>query len=75
MHQLRIELSEGERREWHWKLFGRNGENLSPQEGFTRKHDAMRGFEDHADAVLIVMAQDGKLKAAIERLGIDLNLS
>ena len=68
MQQLRIELSED--RQWQYKVYGRNGENTITSETYTRKADAARGFEDLADAVLIILHQRGDLKASLERLGI-----
>jgi uncharacterized protein YegP (UPF0339 family) len=68
MQQLRIELSED--KQWQWKVYGKNGQNTATSETLTRKHDAERSFDDHADIVLMILAERGDLKSSIERLGL-----
>lgn len=68
MEQLRIELSED--RQWQNKVYGGNGENLHTSETYTRKADAERGFDDLADAIILIQYKRGKLKSTLERLGL-----
>ena len=64
MNQLRIELSEDQR--WQYKAYGANGENLVTSETYTRKHDAERGFDDLARAVLCILSDQGRLGQFLE---------
>jgi uncharacterized protein YegP (UPF0339 family) len=45
-------------------------EALVTSETYTRKEDAKRGFQDMADAVLLILYRQGKLKATLERLNL-----
>ena len=66
MQQLRIELSEDQR--WQYKAYGANGENLVTSETYTRKHDAERGFDDLARAVLKILSEQGRLGQFLEEM-------
>ena len=66
MQQLRIELSED--KQWQYKVYGQNGENVITSETYTRKDDAKRGFDDLARAVLKVLAEQGKLGQFLEEM-------
>lgn len=68
MQQLRIELSAD--RQWQWKVYSGNGENTATSETYTRKHDAERGFTDHAESILKLLADRGELNGMLERLGL-----
>jgi uncharacterized protein YegP (UPF0339 family) len=41
-----VEYFKDEAGEWRYRVKGKNGENMVTSEGYTRRRDAVRGFDD-----------------------------
>jgi uncharacterized protein YegP (UPF0339 family) len=46
-----VEFYKGDDGDWRWRVQAANGEIVATGEGFTRRRDAKRGFEDMASTV------------------------
>jgi uncharacterized protein YegP (UPF0339 family) len=53
-----VDYYEDEDGEWRWRVTAANNEIVAAGEGYTRKSDAVRGFQDTARAVRVAWIKD-----------------
>lgn len=57
---------EGVSSQWRWRVLAGNNEIVASGEGYTRKADAERGFEDAAEAIRVALIKLLSEKRATE---------
>ena len=60
----KLEINKSADGQYQYQIY--NGENLVTSETYTRKHDAERGFDDLARAVLKILSEQGRLGQFLE---------